>query len=133
MRFGERCQSWSDATQLKIEVDTGFHNQQDLPLQLGPEATIAYILITPGNDLAMDQNHLDGYQAELLRSQDDLLVVPKYAHDLLTDVEKHGDPRVGAAACRAGASILPILPKCVTGQSRPCRPQKRPRDSRLLA
>jgi hypothetical protein len=106
--------SWSDATQLKIEVDSGSHNQQDLPLQLGPEATIAYILITPGSDLPMDKYHLDGYQIELMHSQDDVRAVPKYAYELLTNVQQHGDPRVRGTACRAVAIIFPILPKCVT-------------------
>jgi hypothetical protein len=93
--------SWSDATQLKIEVDSGSHNQQDLPLQLGPEATIAYILITPGNDLPMDQSHLDGYQSELMRASGDIQAVPKYSYELLTNLQKHGDPRVGGVACFA--------------------------------
>jgi hypothetical protein len=109
--------SWSDATQLKIEVDSGSHNQQDLPLQLGPEATIAYILITPGNDLPMDKYHLDGYQIGLLRNDEYVLAVPKYAYDLLTNLQKHGDPRVRRAACWAGAVIFPILPKCVTADN----------------
>jgi len=109
--------SWSDATQLKIEVDSGSHNQQDLPLQLGPEATIAYILITPGNDLPMDKYHLDGYQVELMRSQDDVLAVPKYAYELLKNVQQYGDPRVRGTACRAGAIIFPIEPKCVTADN----------------
>jgi hypothetical protein len=54
---------------------------QELRLQLGPEATIAYILITPGNDLPLD--HLDGYQIGLMRNEDDILAVPKYAYELL--------------------------------------------------
>jgi hypothetical protein len=93
--------SWSDATQLKIEVDSGSHNQQDLPLQLGPEATIAYILITPGNDLIRDKYHLDGYQIGLMRNQDDILAVPKYAYELLANLQKHGDPRLRGIACHA--------------------------------
>jgi hypothetical protein len=109
--------SWSDATQLKIEVSSGSHNQQDLPLRLGPEATIAYILLTPGDDLPMDKYHLDGYQIGMMRDGGDILVVPKYAYELLTNVQKHGDPRVRGAACRAGALIFPNLPKCVTADN----------------
>jgi len=105
--------SWSDATQLKIEVDSGSHNQQDLPLQLGPEATIAYILITPGNDLPLD--HLDGYQIGLMRNEDDILAVPKYAHELVTNLRKHGDPRVRGAVCRGVSSLfLNDLTNCPT-------------------
>ena len=91
--------SWSDATQLKIKVYSGSHNQQDLPLQLGPEATIAYILITPGNDLPLD--HLDGYQIGLMKNEDYILAVPKYAYELLTNLQKHGDPRLRGVACHA--------------------------------
>lgn len=98
--------SWSDATQLKIEVESGSHNQQDLPLQLGPESTIAYILITPGNDLIMDKYHLDGYQIGLMRNEDDILAVPKYAYELLTNLQKHGDPRVRGVACHAVSFLL---------------------------
>jgi hypothetical protein len=96
--------SWSDATQLKIEVDSGSHNQQDLPLQLGPEATIAYILITPGNDLPLD--HLDGYLDGLMRNEDDLLAVPKYAYELAKNLQKHADPRVRAALCRGISGLF---------------------------
>jgi hypothetical protein len=96
--------SWSDATQLKIEVDSGSHNQQDLPLQLGPEATIAYILITPGNDLALDD--LAGYQSGLRRNQDDILAVPKYAYELAKNLQKHADPRVRGALCRGISGLL---------------------------
>jgi hypothetical protein len=109
--------SWSDATQLKIEVHSGSHNQQDLPLQLGPEATIAYILITPGNDLPMDQYHLDGYQIGLMNNLDDVRAIPKYAYEILTNLQKHGDPRVRRAACRAGTVIFPSLHKCVTADN----------------
>ena len=96
--------SWSDATQLKIEVDSGSHNQQDLPLQLGPEATIAYILITPGNDLPLD--HLDGYQIGLMRNEDDILAVPKYAYKLAKNLQKDADPRVRGALCRGISGLL---------------------------
>jgi len=92
--------SWSDATQLKIEVDSGSHNQQDLPLQLGPEATIAYILITPGNDLILDDDHLGEYQNALMRYGDDILAVPTYAYELVKNLQKHADPRVRSALCR---------------------------------
>jgi hypothetical protein len=96
--------SWSDATQLKIEVDSGSHNQQDLPLQLGPEATIAYILITPGYDLPPD--HLDGYQIGLMRNEDDILAVPKYAYKLVKNLQKDADPRVRGALCRGISGFL---------------------------
>ena len=95
---GRVFRSWSDATQLKIEVDSGSHNQRDLPLQLGPEATIAYILITPGNDLPLD--HLGGYQSGLMRNEDDILSVPMYSYELVKNLQKHADPRVRAALCR---------------------------------
>ena len=97
---GGLFRSWSDATQLKIEVGSGSHNQQDLPLQLGPEATIAYILITPGKDLPLDDYHLGIYQTGLMRYQDDILAVPKYAYELVKNLQKQADPRVRSALCR---------------------------------
>jgi hypothetical protein len=101
---GGRFRSWSDATQLKIEVDSGSHNQQDLPLRLGPEATIAYILITPGNDLRMD--HLDGYQIGLMKNEEDILSVPKYAYELVRNLQQHADPRLRGALCRGISGLL---------------------------
>lgn len=109
--------SWSDATQLKIEVDSGSHNQQDLPLQLGPEATITYILITPGNDLIMDKYHLNGYQIGLMRNEDDFLAVPKYAYGLVKNLQKHADPRVRGALCRGISGLFTHdQTNCPTGE-----------------
>jgi hypothetical protein len=109
--------SFSDGTQLKIEVDSGSHNQQDLPLQLGSESVIAYILMTPGNDLPMDEHHFAAYQVGLRRNQDDILAVPKYAYELWTNLQKNADPRIRDTVCRAGAEALQIHPKCITADN----------------
>jgi hypothetical protein len=110
---GEVFRSWSDATQLKIEVDSGSHNQKDLPLDLGVEAAIAYILIMPGGDFPRDEYHLGGYQWELVKSTDYLIAVPQYSYGLLKKVQQDGDPGVRRTACTAAAMVFQVLEKCI--------------------
>jgi hypothetical protein len=102
---GGVLRSWADATQLMIQVRSGLHRQQELPLELGPERTIAYILLTPGTDVDFREfgNSLawPGYGD------------PEYVNQLLKKLQGSPDPALRDSACLSIASMFWIRPKCL--------------------
>jgi len=98
--------SWADATQLKMEIYSGSHDQTSLPLDLGPAATIAYIRLTPG----MDCN---------LQVFADTLGWPNtyggagYVSDLLGRLQQHPDRYLRDSACLSAASMFGHQPRCL--------------------
>ncbi len=100
--------SWSDATQLNIEVYSGSHNQQDLPLALGPAAAISYILLTPGADLDTDkfEHHLGDAWVPSNGS-------PGYVYQRLQVLQQNPDPTIRDSACVAAAYMFAQRPKCL--------------------
>jgi hypothetical protein len=106
-REGKLFRSWADASQLKIEVYSGTHDQTSLPLALGPGATIAYILLTPGPgcDIRVFENHL-GWPPHSSAA-------PEYVDSLLKQLQTHPDPVLSASACIAAARTFGNRPKCL--------------------
>lgn len=102
---GGVLRSWADATQLMIQVRSGSHRQQELPLELGPERTIAYILLTPGTDVDLREfgNSL------AWPSYGD----PSYVNQLLKQLEHSPDPALRDSACLSIASMFWIRPGCL--------------------
>lgn len=104
---GGVLRSWADATQLKIEVRSGSHAQRDLPLDLGPSVTIAYLLLTPGADYDPDvfrkslgwppYSHAD----------------PRYVHERLILLQRNSNRLISDSACVASASMFWYRPKCL--------------------
>jgi hypothetical protein len=97
--------SWADATQLMIKVRSGAHSQKGLPLELGPDATIAYILLTPGSDVDLREfgNSLTWpYYGD-----------PAYVNQLLKQLELSPDRSLRDSACLSTASMFWIRPKCL--------------------
>jgi hypothetical protein len=107
LREGKMFRSWADATQLKIEIYSGVHDQTSLPLSLGPSATIAYLLLTPGTDcdLHVFANHLG--------SPPPPSVAPAYVDSLLKRLQMHQDPLLSASACILAAKLFWHQPKCL--------------------
>jgi hypothetical protein len=108
---GDVLRSWADATQLKIEIRSGAHSQQDLPLNLGPSTTIAYLLLTPGTD----------YDPDVFRRS---LAWPPYSHaspeyvqERLMLLQRHSNRLISDSACVASASMFWYHPKCLEGAS----------------
>jgi hypothetical protein len=102
---GGVLRSWADATQLMIRVRSGSHSQKELPLELGPEATIAYILLTPGSDVDLREfgNSLTWpYYGD-----------PAYVNQLLKQLELSPDQTLRDSACLSTASMFWIRPKCL--------------------
>jgi hypothetical protein len=104
---GGVLRSWADATQLKIEVHSGSHRQQDLPLERGPSVTIAYILLTPGadfdpetfaNTLGLPPNSYGG---------------PQYVNERLKQLQLSPNRTLRDSACIAAARIFWHRPKCL--------------------
>ena len=97
--------SWTDATQLKIEVHSGSHNQKDLPLDAGPEAAIAYLLLTPGAD----------YDRKVFAQT---LNWPPYGDPetvnmLLKKLEENPDREIADYACYTTAEFFWHRPPCL--------------------
>lgn len=124
---GGVLRSLADGTQLAIEVYSGTHNQQDLPLNLGPEAAIAYIRLTPGVDLDLDnfKHHLDGTWAPSDGS-------PKYVYERLRALLKYPDPTVGDEACIAMEVMVGQRPNCLDRAAHSVDAAVRDRANRLL-
>ena len=106
-REGKSFRSWADASQLKIEVYSGAHDQTRLPLSLGASATIAYILLTPGTDC-----DLHVFERGLYWPPHSSLC-PEYVYSLLKRLQTHPDPMLSASACIAAAKIFWHQPKCL--------------------
>ncbi len=121
---GGILRSWADASQLKIEVHSGEHSQAGLPLDLGPEATIAYILLTPGTDcdLKTFANTLDWP-----RYGD-----PGYVNERLKQLERRSDRDLGDAACVVAASIFWHRPPCLRRCLQSSNPKTRESAARFL-
>jgi hypothetical protein len=101
--------SWADAVQLSVEVFSGMHNQQELPLALGPGAAIAYILLTPGSEY-----DVQAFGRRLASSTADYYASPGYTRMLLTRLVDQPDPILRDSACLAMAQILWFRPTCLT-------------------
>ncbi|MGD0869843.1 MAG: hypothetical protein ABSB88_09855 [Bryobacteraceae bacterium] len=97
--------SFADATQLKIWVRSGSHNQKDLPLELGPEATIAYIQLTPGADCDL---HDFGMALGWPRYGD-----PRYVNQRLKELELSPNRELRDSACLETATMFWHRPKCL--------------------
>lgn len=97
--------SWADATQLKIEVHSGSHKQQDLPIEQGPATTIVYILLTPGMDVNLGEF---GGSLQLPRYG-----APLYVYDRIKHLQSHPDRTVRDSACLAIATNFWMRPKCL--------------------
>jgi hypothetical protein len=104
---GGALRTWADATQLKIEIRSGSHIQQDLPLNLGPAVTIAYLLLTPGED----------YDPEVFRQSlgwpPYSHASPQYVHERLMLLQHHSNGLVSDSSCVAAASMFWYRPKCL--------------------
>lgn len=105
---GGVLRSFADGTQLNIEVYSGSHSQKDLPLELGPEAVIAYVRLTPGVDVDLDnfQRHLDGTWGPSDGS-------PKYVYERLRILQTNSNPALRDAACVATALMFGQHAKCL--------------------
>jgi len=101
--------SWADATQLRVEVFSGMHDQKELPLTLGPGATIAYILLTPGSDC-----DVGAFGKRLTSSTADHYASPAYIGALLARLQAHPNPVLRDSACVAMAQILWFHPTCLS-------------------
>ena len=124
-REGGILRSWADASQLMIEVFSGSHAQKDLPLappprepvsniperlppDVGPEATIAYILLTPGADCDLNM-----YAENLFRVRN-RYGDRRYVNRLLKQLERHPHRKLRESACLAEADEFEYLrPKCL--------------------
>jgi hypothetical protein len=104
---GSVLRSWADATQLKIEIRSGAHAQQDLPLDLGPSVTIAYLLLTPGSD----------YDPNVFRKSlgwpPYSHANPRYVHERLMLLQRNSDRLISDSACVASASMFWYRPTCL--------------------
>jgi hypothetical protein len=109
-REGAVLRSWADATQLRIEVRSGSHDQKDLPLAPPPrepitnipeplppdrglQETIAYLLFTPGQ--GCDLNEF----ARTLGMNPDRYGHPRYVIQLLKRLLQHPDRQIRETAC----------------------------------
>lgn len=102
---GGVLRSWADATQLKIEVHSGSHNQKDLPVDRGPETVIAYILLTPGADADLHEfgtNLISPNYGE-----------PAYVNRRLKQLMLSPDRALRELACLNIADHFWIRPKCL--------------------
>lgn len=108
---GGVLRSWADASQLKIWVHSGSHNQKDLPLDLGPAATIAYILLTPGADCDLREfgNTVGWASYSASYSYGD----PAYLNERLKELQRSPDRALRDSACLATATMFWIRPKCL--------------------
>jgi hypothetical protein len=104
---GKTLRSFADAKQLSIVVNSGSHNQKDLPLELGPAATIAYILLTPGSDCDLRKFALS------LRWPPISSVGPQYVNERLKQLQLNSDEYVRDSACEIAATIFWHRPKCL--------------------
>ncbi len=104
-REGGILRSFADASQLEIEVHSGSHRQKDLPLDLGLETTIAYLLLTPGADFdaAAFENFL-GWPP---------YGEPGYINQRLKELTSHPDRSVRDQACIKSAEIFWHRPECL--------------------
>jgi len=104
---GGILRSFADARQLKIEVNSGSHDQKDLPLALGPATTIAYILLTPGSDCDLQ------LFATTLRWPPISSVGPQYVNERLKQLQLNSDQYLRDTACEIAATIFWHRPKCL--------------------
>jgi hypothetical protein len=115
---GTVLRSFADATQLRIRVLSGVHDQKQLPLDRDVKEVINYILLTPGANC-----DLAAFPADMHFAYD----LPADVHQLLERLRSHPDQRVRDSACREEASRFWYLPKCL--QSSLASPDERTRKS----
>lgn len=104
-REGGVLRSFADASQLEIEVHSGLHGQKDLPLDLGLETTIAYILLTPGADF--DPVAFENFLGWPPYGE------PGYIYQRLKELTSHPDRSVREQACIKSAEMFWHRPECL--------------------
>ena len=104
-REGGVLRSFADASQLDIEVHSGAHRQEDLPLDLGLETTIAYILLTPG--AGFDPTDFENFLFWPPYGE------PGYINQRLKELLSHPDRSVRDSACITSAKIFWHRPGCL--------------------
>ncbi len=109
-REGGVLRSWADASQLNLWVLSGSHNQKDLPLDLGSNATIAYILLTPGVgcNANMFANTLGMTCSTALRYGD-----PAYVNQRLKQLQLSSNRTLRDSACLTAATVFWYRPACL--------------------
>jgi len=108
---GGVLRSWTDATQLKVEVHSGLHRQQDLPLDLGPGTAIAYILLTPGRDCDLSE-----FEANIRWPSS--YGEPGYVSERLRELQLNANPGIRDSACLAAARMFGHRPGCLEAASK---------------
>lgn len=106
-REGGMLRSFADGTQLRIWVHSGYHNQKDLPVDLGPARTIAYILLTPGADCDLKEF------AQFLAFPDYDYREPAYLNERLKDLQLSSSRMLREAACLTTARVFGFRPGCL--------------------
>jgi hypothetical protein len=118
-REGSVLRSWTDASQLKIKVFSGVHEQKELPLDGDVKATIQYILLTPGSQCDLR------VFAETIGQGLSYYGNPREDHRYIERLEAHPSRSVREWACIAEASHWWYRPKCLqaclTSPSEPIR------------
>ncbi len=107
---GGLLRSWADASQLNVAVLSGSHNQNDLPLDLGADTTIAYILLTPGIgcDLGNFASTLGMTSATAFRYSN-----PAYMDERLRQLQLSSNRQLRDSACLTAATIFWHRPECL--------------------
>jgi hypothetical protein len=103
-REGGVLRSWADATQLRIWVHSGAHAQRDLPLTLGAETSIAYIMLTPGAGCSLRE-----FENTLSWSYGK----PEYVQQRLERLQLSSDRELRESACLASAAWFAYRPQCL--------------------
>ena len=106
-REGSVLRSFADATQLCIWVHSGYHNQKDLPVDLGPARTIAYMLLTPGADCDLKEF------AQFLAFPDYDYREPAYLNERLKELQLSSSRMLRDAACLTTARVFGFRPGCL--------------------
>ena len=106
-REGAVLRSFADASQLRIPIWSGSHDQRDLPLDLGPVATITYILLTPGADCNLEDFGNSLWWPEVASGY------PGYVNQRLKVLQSSLNRQVRDSACLAEAAQFWHQPKCL--------------------
>lgn len=117
---GKVLRSFSDGSQLALEVHSGRHDQPT-PADLGLYETIAYILLTPGSDF--DLQKFSYFLPESVAHALDY-ASPKYIATPLSQLQVSSDDALRDLGCITLAQYFWFRPKCL-------RPPSEYRDSNL--